>query len=119
MEDEEKGIKLKLGVEEEGSITFLDVKLERGKKNGKVKTEWYQNEGNAGIFCNRRSYIDESTKWNSYEHWKKDREINDRRGGEKIIEITTRLQLKMNGNGKKEERRLRKKVKKKVKRKEE
>jgi hypothetical protein len=31
MGDEEKGIKLKLEIEKEGDITFLDLKLERGK----------------------------------------------------------------------------------------
>ena len=29
MEDEEKGIKLELEIEKEGSITFLDLKLEK------------------------------------------------------------------------------------------
>jgi hypothetical protein len=52
MEDEEKGIKLKLEIGKEGNITFLDLKLERGIVNGKIKTKWHQKEGNTGIFCN-------------------------------------------------------------------
>ena len=52
MEDKEKGIKLKLEIYKEGNITLLDLKLERGKVNRKIKTKQHQKEGNAGIFSN-------------------------------------------------------------------
>ena len=64
MKDEEIGIKLKLEIEKEGNITFLILKLERGKVNGKTKTKWHQKEGNAGISCDKRSDMDEGTKKN-------------------------------------------------------
>ena len=44
MEDEKEEMKLKLEVEEAGRITFLDVELNRGKKNEKTSTKWYQKE---------------------------------------------------------------------------
>ena len=41
MEDTEKGIKLKLEVENEGKSTFLDIKLEqkKNKESGEIETE--------------------------------------------------------------------------------
>ena len=64
MGDEEKGIKLKLEIEKEGDITFLDLKLERGKVDWKIKTKWHQKEENSAIFCNKRSDVDEGSKKN-------------------------------------------------------
>ena len=51
-------------MEEEGNITFLNLKLERGKVDGKIKPKWHQKEEYAGIFCNKRSDVDEGTKNN-------------------------------------------------------
>ena len=40
------------------------MKLERGKVKEKIKTKWHQKYENTGIFCNRRSDVDEGTKKN-------------------------------------------------------
>ena len=45
MEDREKGIKLKLEIEEKGKITFLEVKIKRNEEDGKIQTEWHQKKG--------------------------------------------------------------------------
>ena len=62
MEDEEKGIKLKLEMEKEGRITFLEMEIERRKEGLKMK--WYQKKESAGIYCNWRSDVDKGTKRN-------------------------------------------------------
>ena len=62
-EDRKKGIKLKLEVDEKGKIAFLDVELKRGRKN-EIMPNWFRKKENAGIFCNWRSTVEESTKRN-------------------------------------------------------
>ena len=49
MEDEKKGIQLKLEVEKDKKITFLDIELERRRKDEGVRMKWYQKKENAGI----------------------------------------------------------------------
>ena len=53
MEDEGKGIKLKLEMEKEGRITFLDMEIERRKEGLKMK--WYQKKESADTYCNWRN----------------------------------------------------------------
>ena len=64
MEDREKGIKLKLEVEEERKINFLDIEIERGNKDERITTRWFRKKENAGIYCNWRSDVNKSTKNN-------------------------------------------------------
>ena len=39
MKDKDKEIKLELEIEEQGKIIFLDIKMERSKENGGIKTK--------------------------------------------------------------------------------
>ena len=104
MEDEEKGIKLKLEVKEEGRIAFLDVELNRGKKNEKIRTKWYQKEENAGIFCNWRSDVDKGTKRNLVKNIeKKIRKLTTEEKEREKLEERLWSQLGRNGYGKKKE----------------
>ena len=42
IEDREKGIKLKLEEEEKGKIIFMDVEIERGNKNERIRTRCFR-----------------------------------------------------------------------------
>ena len=64
LEDVDKGINLKLEVDEKEKINFLDIEIKRGKNNEKITTRWFRKKENAGIYCNWRSDVDESTKNN-------------------------------------------------------
>ena len=64
LEDKSKGIKLKLEVEKENKITFLDIKLMKNEESSEVETEWHQKEESAEIYCKRRSDVDEGNKRN-------------------------------------------------------
>ena len=64
-EDNQKGEKkVKLELEKDNSINFLDIKLVNIKVNGQIETEQHQKEKRAEIYCNRRSDVDEGTKRN-------------------------------------------------------
>ena len=64
MADEKTGIQLELEVEKEKKIRFLGQEIIRKRDDQNINTRWYLKECNAGIYCNRRSDIDGSTKKN-------------------------------------------------------
>jgi hypothetical protein len=76
MEDNKKGIKLKLEFEEYSKITFLDVEITRGKHNERISTRWFRKKEDAGIMCNWRSGVKHQDKYNK-ESTVKNRKIND------------------------------------------
>ena len=43
---------------------FLNIELERGRRNEKIRMKWFQNKENAGIYCTWRGDVDESMKRN-------------------------------------------------------
>ena len=52
MEDNKKVIKLKLEIEENMKIVFLDVEIKRGRGNERISTRWHRKKEDAGIMCN-------------------------------------------------------------------
>ena len=86
MEDNKKGIKLKLEFKENSKITFLDVEITRGEKNNeKISTRWFRKKDDAGIMCNWRSDVDNSTKTNITKNLER-----------KIEKLTTEEKIKRN-----------------------
>ena len=64
MEDNKKGIKLKLEFEENIKITFLDVEITKAKNNERISKRWFKKKEDAGIICNWTSDVDNSMKTN-------------------------------------------------------
>jgi hypothetical protein len=63
IDDEERGIKLEKEIEKNGVLNFLDLSIVR-KEKGSFVTSWYQKECAAGIYCHKRSEVDDGTKMN-------------------------------------------------------
>ena len=98
LEDKSKGIKLKLEVEKENKITFLDIKLAKNEESGKLETEWHQKEESAEIYCNRRSDVDESNKRNVIKNLEtKIEKLTTKEEQRKALKEKLRAQLENNG----------------------
>jgi hypothetical protein len=63
LEDRAKGISLEIEIEDEKKLNFLDMTIEK-TLDGEFKTSWYQKECAAGIYCHKRSDVDDWTKNN-------------------------------------------------------
>jgi hypothetical protein len=110
LDEKEKGIQIETEVEENNSISFLDLRIEKTKE-GNFKTSWHQKDCAAGIFCHRRSDVDDSTKRNFIENMEKKIERINTSEEQKRKDIA-RLwkQLRQNGYGVGDKRKRREKV---------
>jgi hypothetical protein len=108
LEDVEKGIQIDTEVEECNKINYLDLKIERTRE-GKYETSWYQKECAAGIYCHRRSDVDDSSKKNFIKNMEKKIErinTNEKQKRKDIERFWN--QLRQNGYGDEDTRRRKK-----------
>ena len=97
MNDEQKGIILEKEIEEDGVLNFLDMRITRTRE-GKFVTSWFQKDCAAGIYCHKRSDVDEGTKVNFIRNMEERINMINMEEGQKEKDLE-RLWEQLKGNG--------------------